>query len=85
MPGRSAFTQTLMRMPPGASTGEAAIALASAGLPVFLVAVHGKQPLTRHGFHDATTTLTQIRHWWATVPRANVRMPAPHKTPLRGP
>ena len=29
MPGLFAFTLTLMRMPPGASTGEAAVALAA--------------------------------------------------------
>ncbi|AMS06859.1 DNA primase [Acidipropionibacterium acidipropionici] len=75
MPGLSAFTQTLMRMPPGASTGEAAMAMASAGIPVFPVAVNGKQPLTRHGFHDATTSHAQIRHWWASTPGANVGMP----------
>ena len=75
MPGLSAFTQTLMRMPPGASTGEAAMAMASAGIPVFPVAVNGKQPLTRHGFHDATTNHAQIRHWWASTPGANVGMP----------
>jgi hypothetical protein len=75
MPVLSAFTQTLMRMPPGASTGEAAMALASAGVPVFPVAVNGKQPLTRHGFHDATTNLAQIRHWWASTPGANIGMP----------
>jgi hypothetical protein len=75
MPGQSAFTQTLMRMPPGASTGEAAMALASAGVPVFPVAVGGKQPLTRHGFHDATTSHAQIRNWWSSTPGANVGMP----------
>ena len=75
MPGLSAFTQTLMRMPPGASTGEAAVALASAGIPVFPVAVGGKQPRTPHGFHDATTDLDQIRRWWSATPGANVGMP----------
>lgn len=75
MPGQSAFTQTLMRMPPGTSTGEAAMALASAGVPVFPVAEYGKQPLTRHGFHDATTSLAQVRSWWTAVPRANAGMP----------
>lgn len=75
MPGLSAFTPTLMRMPTGASTGEAAVALASGGVPVFPVAVGGKQPLTRHGFHDATTNLDQIRRWWSATPGANIGMP----------
>ena len=51
------------------------MALASAGIPVFPVAVNGKQPLTRHGFHDATTNLAQIRHWWSSTPGANIGMP----------
>lgn len=75
MPQLSAFTLTLMRMPPVASTGEAAVALGSAGVPVFPVAVGGKQPLTRHGFHDATTDLDQIRRWWSSTPGANIGMP----------
>ncbi|MFB9620458.1 bifunctional DNA primase/polymerase [Brooklawnia cerclae] len=62
-------------MPPGASTGEAAVALASDGVPVFPVTVGGKQPLTRHGFHDATTDLDQIRRWWSATPGANIGMP----------
>ncbi len=75
MPGLFAFTLTLMRMPPGASTGEAAVALASVGVPVFPVAMGGKQPLTQHGFHDATTNLEQIRGWWSATPGANIGMP----------
>ena len=75
MPDLSAFTQTLMRMPPGASTGEAAVALGYVGIPVFPVAVGGKQPMTRHGFHDATTDLVQIRQWWSATPGANIGMP----------
>lgn len=75
MPHLSAFTQTLMRMPTGASTGEAAVALGAVGVPVFPVAVGGKQPMTRHGFHDATTDLNQIRRWWSSTPGANIGMP----------
>lgn len=75
MPGLTPFTQTLMRMPTGASTGEVAMALAGAGLPVFPVAVGGKEPLTRHGFHDATTDLEQIHAWWSSIPAANIGMP----------
>lgn len=75
MPRLSAFAQTLIRMPRGAPTGETAVALASGGVPVFPVAVGGKQPLTRHGFHDATTDLNQIRRWWSATPGANIGMP----------
>lgn len=75
MPDLSAFTQTLMRMPTGVSTGEAAMGLATAGVPVFPVAVGGKQPLTQHGFHDASTDFDQIRRWWSATPGANIGMP----------
>lgn len=75
MPRLSAFTQTLMSLPPGVSTGEAAVGLATAGVPVFPVAVGGKQPLTGHGFHDASTDLDQIRRWWSVTPAANIGMP----------
>ena len=75
MPDLAAFAQRLMRMPPRASTGEAAVALASGGVPVFPVAVGGKRPLTRHGFHDATSNLDQIRRWWSATPGANIGMP----------
>lgn len=75
MPGLTLFTRTLMRMPTGASTGEVAMALAGAGVPVFPVVVGGKQPLTRHGFHDASTALDQVRSWWSSTPAANIGMP----------
>ena len=32
----------------------------------------GKHPRTRHGLHDATTSLTVIRRWWRQWPDANV-------------
>lgn len=32
----------------------------------------GKEPLTAHGFRDATTDPEQIERWWARWPRANV-------------
>lgn len=48
---------------------------ADAGLPVFPCAVGGKRPLTTHGFHDASTDLSRVAHWWARWPRANVGMP----------
>ena len=32
----------------------------------------GKHPLTRNGFHDASTDVAQIRDWWRRWPSANV-------------
>ncbi|WP_257477308.1 bifunctional DNA primase/polymerase [Acidipropionibacterium jensenii] len=71
----SAFTEALMSLPAGAPTGEAAYAFAASGVPVFPVAAGGKQPLTRHGFHDATTDPGRVRTWWSAAPAANIGMP----------
>lgn len=43
---------------------------ADRGWPVF--PVNGKEPLTEHGFKDATTDLDQIRTWWERYPTAGV-------------
>ena len=75
MSAYSAFTEALLHLPAGATTGEAAHAFAASGVPVFPVAVGGKQPLTRHGFHDATTDLGRVRAWWSAAPVANIGMP----------
>ncbi len=58
--------------------GAVALAFAAAGIPVFPVAASGpraKQPLTEHGFHDATTDLDQVRRWWTRWPDALVGIP----------
>lgn len=49
-----------------------ALAYARQGLPVFPLLPNGKTPLTRHGFHDATTDESQIEQWWSQWPGANV-------------
>lgn len=53
----------------------AAARLAASGAPVFPCAPGGKTPLTRQGFHDATTNPRQIRSWWRWMPSANIGVP----------
>ena len=43
--------------------------------PVFPCRVKGKEPLTPHGFKDATCDETQIRAWWTQWPNANIATP----------
>jgi len=54
---------------------DAARSLASAGVPVFPCVPREKRPLTRHGFHDATTDLDQVSAWWDRWPSANLAIP----------
>jgi hypothetical protein len=75
MAAYSAFTEALLHLPAGAPTGEAARVFAASDVPVFPVAAGGKQPLTRHGFHDATTDPGRVRAWWSAAPAANIGMP----------
>lgn len=52
-----------------------ALAFAAAGVPVFPIRPRGKQPLTGHGFKDATTDPAVVRAWWAQWPDANLGLP----------
>jgi putative DNA primase/helicase len=54
---------------------EAALALAAHGWPVFPCHPKTKQPLTEHGFEDATTDAEKIRAWWARWPGAMIGLP----------
>lgn len=51
------------------------MALASAGVPVFPCVPLQKNPLTEHGFHDASTEASVVSGWWRQWPDANVAMP----------
>ncbi len=55
--------------------GRAALAYAGQGIPVFPLKPGGKEPLTRHGFKDATTDHAKITAWWNANPRANIGIP----------
>jgi hypothetical protein len=54
---------------------EAAQVLAADGIPVFPCAVGAKHPLTRRGFHDASTDPDRVAWWWRRHPTANLAIP----------
>jgi hypothetical protein len=49
-----------------------ALAYARAGFAVFPCRRRGKEPITKHGFKDASCDEAQIRKWWMDSPNANV-------------
>jgi len=51
---------------------EHALWLASNGFAVFPLQVRSKEPLTAHGFKDASRDPAQITAWWTAEPRANI-------------
>lgn len=57
---------------------DAALELASKGVPVFPCAPNLKTPLSKNGFYDATTDEKTIRNWWKWQPDANLAMPTGH-------
>jgi len=54
---------------------KAALSYAKMNYPVFPCVPGKKQPLTRHGFKDATTDKSQIIEWWTKWPNANIGLP----------
>lgn len=53
----------------------AALTYAELGVPVFPCAPGGKTPLTPTGFHEASTSTTQVHRWWRRHPDANIGIP----------
>jgi hypothetical protein len=69
---------SIRTMREAAESGDLATAagrFSAAGIPVFPCVPSGKQPLTPHGFHDATADPTQVREWWRRTPDANIGLP----------
>jgi len=58
-----------------ADLATASLMLARHDVPVFPCAPGGKQPLTTHGFHDATADGATVREWWRRWPDANLGIP----------
>ena len=54
------FTRALLRASGAATLAVAARGLARAGVPEFPCASDGKQPITLHGFRDATTRVAEF-------------------------
>ncbi len=71
----SPFAAVLGQMPDRVSTLAVANKLASVGVPVFPVWADSKRPITRHGFHDASTNAEQVGAWWSSVPSASLAIP----------
>lgn len=57
---------------------DAAIIYARSGWRIFPCI--GKDPLTAHGFHDASADESQVRRWWRQWPTANIAGALPEGT-----
>lgn len=45
------------------------------GWKIFPLVPGGKNPITKHGFHDATDNVNQIKEWWDLYPNAGIGTP----------
>src|ERR1035437_8572538 len=61
--------------PEGGTMLRAALDYAAHGVPVFPCGPRAKEPITEHGFKDATTDDSQVREWWTKWPLANIGIP----------
>src|SRR5579871_4239371 len=61
---------------------KAALKYAQQSIPVFPIRSRGKEPITPHGFKDATTDEAQIHQWWGSYPEANIAIPTGAQTGL---
>jgi len=77
---RGVVSSVLAGMSGDSDPKQAALALAAAGVPVFPVAAESKRPLTRRGFHDASTLLSQVESWWGAQPQAILAIPTGART-----
>lgn len=57
------------------SLADAALSFANAGIATFPCTPGGKEPLTAHGFKDASADPTRVAWWWRKFPDANVGLP----------
>lgn len=73
-PGGADLQRVLAEAAGLATTSEAALALAAAGLAVFPCRPN-KKPGTEHGFYDATTKPDVVRRWWKGQPSAAIGLP----------
>jgi len=53
---------------------QAALRYARQGIPVF-PCNRAKRPITKNGFHNATTDVAQIEQWWSENPNASIGIP----------
>ena len=72
-------------VPPRAARSRLAIAAAEyarGAWHVFPLRPRGKEPLTAHGFKDATNDAVQVERWWTDQPNANIGLHCRHFTVL---